>query len=202
MADTALRLAERSLALGEPGARERLILERMRAGAPDPRVDPVGGAEIAASKYTGRYCSRVERQVVRTWPGRLAVDVPAFPRAEWDAAPLSAPHWLTRGTPILSVTVRTHRTLGGGRAPDTWLVVAEESPGRWREYVVCEEPEVVDQSARGLCGNTWLDHWLPLEVEAIEWQHPTGRRKPQRSTLAQWRRWARGGTVLHLGRGA
>jgi hypothetical protein len=182
--DTRLLAAERAVALGEPGARERLILERMRAGAPDPRVDPTPGAAIATSKFTGRYTSRVEREVVRTWPGRLAVPLLVRTHSGGDA-------WLERGTPVLGCD-------HGTRAYPyrVWAKPQPDSP--WLDFYTATCPDVIEQDARDY---PWLDTMPRLPVEAVEWLHPN-RTIAQRSTLAQWRRWAKGATVLHLGRGA
>jgi hypothetical protein len=182
--DTRLLAAERAAAQGEPGARERLILERMRAGAPDPRVDPTPYAEVAASKFTGRYTSRVERQVVRTWPGRLAVRLLVRTHADTDG-------WLERGTAILAVEPATR-----AYPYRVWAKPAADSP--WLDFLTAEAPDVIEQDARDY---PWLDTMPRLPVEAVEWLHPN-RTIAQRSTLAQWRKWAKGGTVLHLGRGA
>lgn len=207
MSDAALRAAERAVELGEPGARERLILERMRAGAPDPRVDPTRGAEVQAlGRWNGRHSSRVTREVLRVWPGRLAISLPVVLRSEW-APPgrgIGRPVWMPRGTPVLSVAERTFRGEGAERQPDTWSVVAEipGQPGRFAEWVATDEPEVYGPESV-----LWRDQ-PQIEVLTVEWLHVPSldarraSRRPQRSTLAAWRRWAKGGTVLRLGDGA
>jgi hypothetical protein len=185
MSDSRLRSLERSAVTGEPGARERLILERIRAGAPDPRVDPTPYAEVeAVGRYNGRYSSRVQRQVVRLWPGRLAVRLLVRTHVGADA-------WLDRGCLVLSVAPYTRAY--------PWTIRAKPLPDSpWLDFACSECPEVVCPSARGLPGNTWIDSWAVPEVEAVEWLHPN-KTVAQRSTLAAWRKWAKGGTVLWLG---
>jgi hypothetical protein len=199
--DSRVLAAERAAAQGEPGARERLILERMRAGAPDPRVDPTPGAEVLAlGRYTGRGSSRVGREVLRVWPGRLAISLPVVDVAHW-ADGITPPTWLPRGAPVLYASVLSTEVRDGERRPVTWDVVAaarDSGPDGvpWMRVVTAEEPEVYSTD------NVIWRGWPPLAVEVVEWQHSKGRPRPQRSTLAQWRKWAKGGTVLHLGRGA
>jgi hypothetical protein len=186
VSDARLLAAERAAAQGEPGARERLILERLRAGAPDPRVDPTPGAAVAASKFTGRYTSRVEREVVRTWPGRLAVRLLVRTHADTDG-------WLERGTPVLACD-------RGTRAWPwrVWVKPLPDSP--WLDFLTATCPDVIEQDARDY---PWLDALPRLPVEAVEWIHSRwAAPRPQRSTLANWRKWARGATVLRLGGGA
>lgn len=198
MSDVALRSAERAVALGEPGARERLIREQLRAGAPDPRLDPRAGAEVEAlGRYNGRHSSRVRREVIRVWPGRLAISLPAILRSEWTRTE-RPPLWLRQGAPVLAVAERSWRGEGAERRADTWSLVASSVPGTWSDYVVCDEPEVY-----GPGSILWRD-CPSLPVESVEWLHcGRGRRiHPARSSLAQWRKWAKGGTVLYLGRGA
>lgn len=195
MSDAALRSAQRAVALGEPGARELLLLEQLRAGAPDPRWDPRVGAEVEAR-------SGARREVVRLWPGRLVrpllrVDVGSI---VWDeAAPgvqlkSGTRVWLESGTPVLSCRVASSEARDGTWHPATWEVVAvsaRHGPA-WARVVTATEPEVVAAEDLG----------APLPVEAVEWLHcGRGRRTtPARSTLAQWRRWSRRGTVRYLGR--
>lgn len=187
-------------ARAEPALRAAMIAELIRRGARDPRVDPRPWAWVeSVGRYNGRHSSRVQREVVRLWPGRLAISLLAVPRAEWAPAnggPLGRSITLRPRTPVLSVTERTWRGLGSEREPETWLVVAEIAgePGRYAEYVTTDCPEVY-----GPGSVLWSD--LPeLEVLAVEWEHrgSSPGRHPQRSTLEQWRRWARGGTVLQL----
>lgn len=203
--DVALRDAERAVALGVPGARERLVLERLRAGAPDPRVDPTRGAEVQAlGRWNGRHCSRVTREVLRVWPGRLAISLPCVLRYEWAPAnggPIGRTVWLPRATPVFSVAERSWHGEGAERQPDTWLMVAEMpgQPGRYAEWVATDEPEVYGQESA-----LWADR-PALDVELVEWMHVPSldarrcSRRPQRSTLAQWRKWAKGASVLRLG---
>jgi hypothetical protein len=203
--DSRVLAAERAAAQGEPGARERLILERMRAGAPDPRVDPTPGAEVLAlGRYTGRGSSRVARQVTRLWPGRLVTAAPVVAAAGWDdtRSPIT---WLRVGAPVLSVFPLSTEVRDGERRTVTWDVVAKtHDGGEWVRVVTAEEPDVEDSTRfREADAPQWRAAWPTLPVEVVEWYHAaknTGRR--QRSTLAQWRKWAKGGTVLHLGRGA
>lgn len=195
MSDAALRAAERAVALGEPGARERLILERLRAGAPDPRVDPTAGAEIeSAGRYNGRHSSRVRREVLRVWPGRLAISLPVIDAAHWGDG-VTPPTWLPQGAPVLSAFPLSFE-VRDGRNPVTWEVVAAtRDGGPWMRVVTAEEPEVY-----GTTNVAWRAS-PPLPVEVVEWRHAAWTHpRPRRSTLAQWRKWAKGATVLHLGR--
>lgn len=184
MSDSRLSAATRSLALGEPGAHERLIHERIRAGTPDPRRDPTPGAEVESrGRYNGAHSSRVRREVVSLWPQRLlrrSLVAPRFARAREDLS------WLEPGTPVLTVERRV--SLDGTRVYwRMWVRPLPDSP--WIDVTTPDEPEVHEGE--------------PLPVEAVEWLHSHwAAPKPQRSTLAAWRRWAKGGTVLHLGSGA
>jgi hypothetical protein len=193
--DEAVRALERAVSRGEPGARERLILERMRAGAPDPRVDPVRGAEVQAlGRYNGRHSSRVTREVLRVWPGRLAISLPVIDAAHW-ADGVTPPTWLPSGAPILSVHELGTEVRDGERRPVTWDVVAAlKDGGPWVRVVTAEEPEVYGQESVLWRGRP------PLPAEVVEWRHSHwARPRPQRSTLAAWRKWAKGGAVLWLG---
>lgn len=199
MSDTSLRLAERAHE-SNPSNETRLALisAQLRAGALDPRWDPVKGAEVeAVGRYTGSYSSRVRREVVRVWPGRLVSDIPVVQDGMWyGPAGSSLPEWLPAGSPVLSAYPLSTELRDGERRTVTWdVVAARRDGGAWMRVVTAEEPDVAS-----LESSCWREGWAPLAAEAVEWEHrgETRTRKPQRSTIAAWRKWARGGTVLYL----
>ena len=184
--------------MGDLEAQARLIVETIRATGRDPRANPAPGDEVTArtlARPARNYGGEVQREVLRLWPGRLAISLPVVDAAHWGDI-VTPPTWLKRGTPVLSSFPLSFETRDGERRPVTWDVVATlRTGGPWVRVVTAEEPEVYSTD-----NVIWRDS-PPLPVEVVEWVHrgATRGRRPQRSTIDAWRRWAKGGTVLRLG---
>lgn len=196
MTDAARRLTERAAALGDREAEARAITMHLRAGGRDPRESPVVGDRVAArpGKRPVHYAdtgawSGPRRGVDSLWPKILGRRLVVRPF--WTGAGLPSLRDLRDGALVLACTVY-ERASQMNDLPFTWRLSAkDESQGlmEWTEFVAYSEPEIAGTDRGG----------LPLEV--VEWHHDGafGSRRSQRSTLAAWRRWARGGTVLRLG---
>lgn len=202
MSDVRARAVERSHAVGaDPIADEAArIAEHLRAGGRDPRVTPAKRDEVQRCR------SRVSRWVTGLWPRALTAELVCEPI--WGAAPPVV--GLPRGTLVLSVGVWHSRRypngayepdewdvwvhLLGGRLPSPLTAHATGNPERWSHFRAFDYPELTDGVPAG------------VDVEGVAWDWnqggPKGNYREQRSSIEQWRRWAKGGTVLALGRAA
>lgn len=180
--DATLRQLERRAARGEHVPDEERIAALLRAGVPDPRWDPTPGAVV---QVPGRRVP-VRREVAGLWPKVLLRERLVRPfwarEMQW---PIDASDTLPAGTLVLACAVyeRFEAT------PITWRLTAMFR-GEYIEWLSYAEPELVGDTVR---------EGLPLEV--VEWSRGWASDAPTaRSTLDAWRRWARGGAVLRLGR--
>lgn len=204
MADAALRDAERSLAAITDRfvqwrewdeAHARWQAEYIRAGCPgrDPRRDPIRGDEVK-----GRNGS--PRQVGKRWP--LPLLKPVLWEPTWRGYGILNIDPLPVGALVLSVEMmRTNRDSG---EPDLWRLVVRcpqavgnvpgpvATPDGTLDCVVHEYPALGDDVPAG------------VEVEALTYwtggSRARQRTREQRSSLANWRSWAKGGTVLRVAR--
>lgn len=210
MTDRALRSLERAAQAGDPEAERRLAVERNRLR--DPRWDPARGDLVQGrgrTAFVGRYPGAI-RSVDGTWPRRLGATLPVVSRyamreserarirGDLGAAAAAPPPvlWLPVGAPVLAVK-SWRRYWATDHADTAWTIWAAHRDGEpWVELESAEEPDAVRHDSLA-----WRAEWAPLAVEAVDWswvgRH--GDHKDQRSTINQWRRWARGGTVLRTG---
>lgn len=216
MADTALRDAERALAaIGDrfvqwrewDEAHARWQAEYIRAGCPgrDPRRDPIRGDEVKGRN------GRTARQVAHRWPRPLRKSL------LWDPTwrgPRTRPGTLgsSRGPTIdPSSDLYTRLPVGAlvlsvevwqrvGREPSAWRLFVRLG---WDEMGVPDEDGVLD-CVVGDYPELGDDVPEGAHVEQVTWDWTAGGKNgnthEQRSTLANWRSWAKGGTVLRVAR--
>lgn len=184
--DARLRELERRTRAGAHVSEEERIAALLRAGAPDPRWHPRPGAQV---EVRGR-----RRMVSVLWPRALTPEpLSARGLQAWTvlaggrvAGPDEAV-WLPPGTLVRALRewedYGAHRWVRYGLGPrqEYEALVA----GEWRPF-----------RSHQLGGHLALqDAPEGVPVWAVETTDGTSR------SLAAWRRWARGGRVLRLGRG-
>jgi hypothetical protein len=191
VSDSRLRGLERAAAQGDPEAEVRALTERLRAGGRDPRVEP------RVDDIVGRALRLQDRSIVRRvrdlWPQFLGNDLVARPF--WSGTDGTHLRGGTLHAGLLVVSAEAYERSSEGLAY-TWRLAVRApglAPGETPAYV-----EYISYT------RPTLERWTPgAPLEVVEWRFvhdgPASNRSATRSTLAHWRRWAKGGTVLRLG---
>lgn len=200
MTDQTLRSLER-VAGDDQAAAERLITERIRAGARDPRRDPRAGDEVESEAGLDRVSGG--RHVLRTWPQRLGCEVRVAP-ISWTVMAGSQVHvsesrLLPVGTLVrrvshdgLEAEFRLDRH-GRREAWVTCVVAAPLNDGLWPLL----EPVVYSRDGVRAEARVWSVCWSTVDAASAT---PASRRiTGHEISLDAWRRWAKRGTVRRVG---